>query len=93
MAPKHPIKEFAEEIEPQTRQCLFCNAHPPDHLPKEHMRGKKGGYERGWYSNALLNLKTGEIARFYLCPDHTDRATEAFGWAREGFEKGDPNAH
>lgn len=35
-----------------------------------------------WYSNGLLDSKTGLIVRFYLCPIHVGRIGEAWEWAR-----------
>ena len=75
------IKEFAEEIEPKDRRCLFCRAEPPEHLKGKDMRGKKGH----WYSNALLNMRTRQVVRFYLCPQHLNRIAEASQWVRDGF--------
>lgn len=70
----------AEEAEPKIRQCLFCNAVPPLDLKGQDMGGGQGH----WYSNALRSIRTGEIARFYLCPNHLSRISEAWEWAEDG---------
>ena len=75
------IKEFAEEVEPKDRSCLFCKAEPPAHLRGSEMRKRKGH----WYSNALLNMRTRQIVRFYVCPSDLHRIPEAWQWARAGF--------
>ena len=75
------IKEFVEEREPEDRSCLLCNAQPPEHLKAKDMRGGRGH----WYSNAVLHRLTRRIARFYLCPKHQSRRSEAWQWARDGF--------
>lgn len=81
MSQHHPIKEFAEEIEPEVRRCLFCSAIAPADVPTENMIASFG---RTWYSNAILDIDTLKIARFYLCPKHCHRKTEALDFARQG---------
>ena len=85
MVVPHPIKEFAEEVEPTVRKCLFCETVVSKYLPTERMIWKWRMGNR-WYSNALLQMKTGLIARFYVCRAHFDRIPEAWEWAREGFD-------
>jgi hypothetical protein len=80
--PDHPIKEFAEELEPEVRMCLFCQRRPPDSLPTKSMYYKNRRLV-GWYSNG--GIKDGVIARFYLCRNHFGNEVEAWGWVREGF--------
>jgi hypothetical protein len=75
-------KESAEEVEDKGRHCLFCSRQPPDDLPCHEMKGGKGH----WYSNALLDVKSGATARFYLCPNHLYRRRAAWQWAKQGFE-------
>lgn len=85
MVAPHPIKEFNEEPEPKDRRCLFCRRTPPDDLKTNNMLWKTRR-RSGWYSNALLNLDTREIARFYICARHFHLVSEAWEWAREGLK-------
>ena len=75
------IKEFDKEVEPKNRQCLFCEANPPDDLRTTDMRGGKAH----WFSSCLLSVRLRRIARFYLCPKHQSRKVEACQWAKDGF--------
>ena len=84
MVAPHPIKEFNNEVEPKLRRCLFCERTPPPSLGANDMIWKYRR-SRGWYSNALLNMKTRQIARFYVCKEHFNLIHEAWEWAEEGF--------
>jgi hypothetical protein len=83
--PDHPLKEFAEEMEPKIRQCLFCEQTAPLDIPTSAMI--LTGSRKGWYSNALLS-PDGMIARFYLCPSHHYRTSEAWEWVCTDDYKG-----
>jgi hypothetical protein len=85
--PEHPLKEYAEEVEPAIRQCLFCKEIAPNNIQTSDMIIRKTAWNSGWYSNAGLNLKTRQIARFYLCPHHRYMTDEAWEWVREGWAK------
>lgn len=87
MVAPHPIKEFNDEVEPQDRKCLFCQAIAPGTILTSDMTIKKTAWNHGWYSNAGLDLKTRQIARFYLCPAHRHRTDDAWEWTREGFKR------
>lgn len=87
MVAPHPIKEFNEELEPDLRQCLFCDRKPPDTLGANLMTWRNRRLV-GWYSNALLNTKTKVIARFYVCRKHFHLDGKAWEWARNGDYSG-----
>ena len=72
------IKEFADEVEPEERKCLFCDDVAPNDILTDSMY-----HYKGWYSNALLNPQTKKVTRFYLCPKHRGRDKEAWDWARK----------
>ena len=82
----HPIKEFDEEVEPKIRKCLLCKNIAPSDISTNEMTLRKTYLNKGWYSNAGLNIRTRLIARFYLCPTHRGNTDIAWEWVREGFE-------
>lgn len=97
--PDHPIKEFAEEVEPAKRKCLFC-ANEPRLIPTSDMTYKESltprrltitnnKYSGGYFSPAYgwysnaILHPTGKIKRFYLCPKHAHLTDQAWIWAKD----------